>query len=138
GGILIESVISRDPINQSPQWQWAIAGIGININQTLFSPGLLNPVSLKQITGKNFDCIKLAKELCSIIDSKFKLLRQEGFGKIHDEYLLNLYKLNEKVRLKKGNRNFEALIKTVTPQGRLWVEHAVEEDFGFGEVEWVI
>jgi BirA family biotin operon repressor/biotin-[acetyl-CoA-carboxylase] ligase len=66
------------------------------------------------------------------------LLKQEGFGKIHDEYLLNLYKFNEKVRLKKGNRNFEALIKTVTPQGRLWVEHAVEEDFGFGEVEWVI
>src|SRR6187397_1554210 len=61
GGVLIENVIGRwDPIaiglgsgvEKSEAWKWSVIGIGININQTAFSPDLPNPVSLKQITGK--------------------------------------------------------------------------------------
>ena len=49
GGILIENII------RGIHWEYAIIGIGININQTFFDPSLPNPVSLKQITGKNFN-----------------------------------------------------------------------------------
>ena len=58
GGILIENMI------QGTDWRYAIAGIGLNINQTDFG-GLGNKaVSLKQITGKTFEPTVLAKELC--------------------------------------------------------------------------
>src|SRR5688572_2022740 len=57
GGILIENNF------RGSEWVFAIAGIGININQTSFDPALPNPVSLKQITGKNFNVIQLAREL---------------------------------------------------------------------------
>jgi BirA family biotin operon repressor/biotin-[acetyl-CoA-carboxylase] ligase len=57
GGILIEN------IHRGKEWNQAIVGIGININQGSFSPEIKNPVSLKHITGKDFDPIALAKEL---------------------------------------------------------------------------
>ena len=41
------------------------------------------------------------------------------------------------MRLKKSNRVFDAVIKTVSPSGQLIVQHGIEEEFGFGEVEWV-
>jgi hypothetical protein len=47
GGILIENIIrSHEP--GVANWDWAVAGIGMNINQTNFADGLKNPVSLKQ------------------------------------------------------------------------------------------
>ncbi len=133
GGILIENII-----RSSGNWEWAICGMGININQTSFSPHLPNPVSLKQITGNDFKVVSLAKELCIILDEKFRELMNSGFESICNQYLHHLYKLNEKVKLKKDSRVFEATIKSVSPEGKLVVQHSNEEEFNFGEVEWVI
>lgn len=137
GGILIESVIgSREP--GLPTWEWAIAGVGINVNQASFSLHLPNPVSLKQITGNDFKVVVLAKELHELILHYFQVLITGGFDTIYQQYVLHLYKKDEKVRFKKDTRVFEAVIKTITPQGKLVVQHAIEEEFGFGEVEWMI
>ena len=133
GGILIESIVGS-----GGNWDWAICGIGININQTSFSTDLPNPVSLKQITGKDFKVVSLAKELCSCLDEKFQELINSGFEPIYNQYLNQLYKLNDKVRLKKDSRVFEAIIKSVSPVGKLVVQHAIEEEFNFGEVELVV
>lgn len=133
GGILIENIVGS-----SGNWDWAICGMGININQTSFSTELPNPVSLKQITGKDFTVVLLAKELCICLDEKYRELMSSGFEAIYNQYLQLLYKLNEKVKLKKDNRVFEATIKSVSPEGKLVVQHAIEEEFNFGEVEWVI
>ena len=61
-----------------------------------------------------------------------------GFENIYAEYQEILYKKNEFVKLKKDNRVFEACIKAVSPYGKLIVEHSLEEEFDFGEVEWLI
>ena len=143
GGILIENVIgSNESGAESPEsglgnWRWAIVGIGININQTSFSKVLINPVSLKQITGKDFKVIDLAKELCKAIDKKLKELSEIGFKNIFSEYNDHLYKKNERVNLKKDNRIFEAIIKGVSPSGKLITHHAFEEEFDFGKIEWI-
>jgi BirA family transcriptional regulator, biotin operon repressor / biotin---[acetyl-CoA-carboxylase] ligase len=73
GGILIESGVGSRESGVNT-WQWAIVGIGININQTSFPADLPNPVSLKQITGKNFTPLELAKELCTAFDKRFSEL----------------------------------------------------------------
>jgi len=131
GGILIENVI------QGGEWKYAVAGIGFNINQTDFE-GLENKaVSLRQITGSKFEPLALAKELCIYVDMQFNKLLQSA-DEISDEYHQNLYMLGKKVRFKKGARLFEAVVKDVTDLGELVVEHAVEERFEVGEVEWVI
>ena len=137
GGILIENVVQS---NQSAigSWQWAVVGIGINLNQSAFDPNLPNPVSLKQITGKNFEPIELAKELCLIIEKNYQVLIAENFLLLFNQYQAHLYKKDEKVKLKKGARVFETTIKGVSETGQLITRHSIEEKFEFGEVEWII
>jgi BirA family biotin operon repressor/biotin-[acetyl-CoA-carboxylase] ligase len=144
GGILIENVIGGqkpEVRGQKPEkstWQWAVIGIGININQTAFPPELPNAVSLKQITGESSNPIELAKELCNIIDNYFHELITKGFENILSIYLSHFYKRDKKVKLKKDNRIFDAVIKGISSTGKLIVQHGIEEEFGVGEVEWVI
>jgi BirA family transcriptional regulator, biotin operon repressor / biotin---[acetyl-CoA-carboxylase] ligase len=137
GGILIESIIGSSE-SANGNWKWAIVGIGININQTSFPRDLPNPVSLKQITGKNFDPVELAKELCSILDKNYSLLIKGKFESLFNYYQEHFYKKNEKVKLKKDNRIFETYIKGVSETGKLITQHSIEERFKFGEVEWLI
>ncbi|MBI1343949.1 MAG: biotin--[acetyl-CoA-carboxylase] ligase [Terrimonas sp.] len=137
GGILIENQIRAIP-GAPAKWNWAVVGIGININQTDFPPAVINPVSLKQITGKEFDPFVLANELCQDINNVVSALDQSGFPEILNRYNRVLYKKDEKVRLKKDHRSFEAIIKSVNAYGQLVTENGTEELFDFGQVEWVI
>jgi BirA family biotin operon repressor/biotin-[acetyl-CoA-carboxylase] ligase len=136
GGILIENIIkSHEP--GGARWDWAVAGMGMNINQANFGAELKNPVSLKQITGKSFDQIKLAKELCTSLDYFYKKLMNDEANAILEMYNQHLYKKDELVKLKKDNRIFSGMIRKVTPTGQLVVQHSVEEQFDFGEIEWL-
>ena len=142
GGILIENVIGGSEFGvrslESGKWKWAVAGIGININQTAFSTNLPNPVSLKQITGKNFEPFELAKELCSILEKNYQLLITGNFEDLLNYYQTHLYKKEEIVKLKKDTRVFETTIKGVSTSGQLITQHSIEERFEFGEIEWLI
>ncbi len=146
-GILIENVVSPQSTaqnqlstinDQKAAWKWAVVGIGMNINQTTFPDTLKNPVSLKQITGRNYDTVLLAKQLCESIDIFYKKLLKEGYESTLETYNENLYKKNETVRLKKDNYVFEATIKGVAENGQLIIHNNIEERFDFGEVEWAI
>jgi len=135
------TTIDRRPDNNdqlSANWLWAVAGIGININQVSFPAELKNPVSLKQITGKDFDPVALAKELCFRVDQNFNSLITKGFEDIYASYISNLYMKDKIVKLKKNNRVFEAVVKSISATGELVVQHAMEEKYGFGEIEWII
>lgn len=131
-GILIENIFSGN------KWSWAVAGIGININQTQFPAELPNPVSLKQISGKQNDILSLAKELCQIIDQHYSRLSAKGFKEILEDYNQHLYLKNQKTRLRKETRVFEALVKEVTASGELITNHGIDETFSFGQVEWLL
>lgn len=131
GGILIENILSGS------EWRFAVVGIGININQTSFLELENKAVSLKQITGKDYDVLQLANELCIHLEQAYKTLFIDEKLVISD-YHNNLYKLNEQVRLKKGTRVFNATIKGVTQNGELITQQATEELFSVGEIEWII
>ena len=122
----------------TPNWKWAIVGIGININQAVFPDDLPNAVSLKQITGKNYQPVELAKELCSVIEKNYQALISGKFELLFNNYQTHLYKKDEKVKLKKDNRVFETTINGVSETGQLITQHSIEERFDFGEVEWII
>lgn len=130
GGMLIENII------MGKEWQWAVVGIGININQTVFDETVINAVSLKQITGKNHDPLELVKELCLKLDHRFKKL-QHSKESIVDAYNSVLYKKGQKASLKKNNIVFECFIKGVNEFGYLITESATEQLFSIGEVQWI-
>lgn len=131
GGILIENVI------RGRQWQWAVIGIGINVNQTRFK-GLKNPVSIKQVTGKEMDVQQLAHVIQKAVLKNCNHLQQQGFNSIFESYNRQLYKLQQPVRLKKGARNVSTKVNGVNKAGQLVTGTDVEECFDFGEVEWLI
>ena len=142
GGILIENVIGKSAaaaaqVNKSI-WKFAIAGIGININETSFDNELTNAVSLKQITGKDFEPVELAKQLHQLILKRVNELYEKPFEALLKEYNKHLYKINQPVLLKKNNINFESVIKGVTVAGQLYTTDRIDNFFDFGEVEWIL
>jgi BirA family transcriptional regulator, biotin operon repressor / biotin---[acetyl-CoA-carboxylase] ligase len=130
GGILIENKF------MGKEWKWAVVGIGININQTRFDKFLINPVSLKQITGKTFNVTDIAKELHALLMKN--LAELEPIENIMEQYNEHLYKINKHVTLKNSDIKFDTVIKGVSEEGQLITVDAIEHRFDFGEVEWVL
>ena len=131
GGILIENLLSGNT------WKTAVAGIGININQTVFSEEVQKGVSMKQITGQDYDVVTLAHELYHALQQVLEQLYRDK-ASIEADYEKALYKRGEKVKLKKGSRVFETLIEGVSPDGKLITNNGMEQRFEVGEVEWII
>jgi BirA family biotin operon repressor/biotin-[acetyl-CoA-carboxylase] ligase len=131
GGILIENAI------RGGLWEFAVIGMGININQTSFDPALTNPVSLKQITGKSYDAITLAKELCSCLGSRLDQLEKGSFLPLLEEYNQVLFGKNQDRRFRCGIENFHGRVRSVTEGGELEIENGDLRTFRFGEIEWI-
>lgn len=130
-GILIENLW------QGKQWSFAVAGIGININQTDFGELQGKAVSLRQITGRSEDPEALALRLCACADARYAQLLTDAPSIIAD-YNALLYRRGETVRFRRDNRLFEARIDGVNEQGLLLVHHALPESFAVGAVEWLV
>jgi len=132
GGILIENMVKSD------RWGKAIIGMGININQTTFDTIEGKPVSLKQITGKSFDPISLAKELCQHLEHRFLVLENKPFDQLLSAYNDQLYKKDELVPFKRNNIQFQAKVNGVDKDGYLLIMHGVEKRIRFGEITWLL
>lgn len=138
GGVLIENVIGKSKHDNDSTWKFAVIGVGININQTVFNSELKNVVSLKQVTGKNFDVIALAKELQAKILKRIEMVAVSRFDTLLDEYNACLFKKDCMVKMRKGKIEFDTMIKSVTATGQLYTVDRVDNFFDFGEVEWVL
>jgi BirA family transcriptional regulator, biotin operon repressor / biotin---[acetyl-CoA-carboxylase] ligase len=132
-GILIENSIISNTISNS------IAGIGLNINQEKFREELLNPVSLKILTGKEYDTDYCLKQLAGCLDLRYKQVISKEWDGLRSEYILSLYQLNELRRFKSGNGIFLGKIVSVSDSGFLKIEekdgHTLE--FAFKEIEFI-
>ncbi|WP_300600176.1 biotin--[acetyl-CoA-carboxylase] ligase [Niabella sp.] len=135
-GMLIENIITGQ------KWKWAVAGIGININQDHFPEELKQAVSLKQVTGKSFDCLTLANELAERIFKRFKALDagfEASFATVLEQYNRFLYKRNEQVTFRDEQGGiFSAVVKAVSAEGQLLLEGAPKPMYDFGELGWQI
>lgn len=130
GGILIENVI------KGIIWQWAVIGIGLNINQQNFEDNILKATSLKSVTGNDYDVIKLADELHAILLKRIEQLKNGNFTEMLEEYNNHLYARGKKIKLKKQNQLFETTIVAVSSSGELLTQDVAERKFVFDEVEF--
>jgi len=133
GGILIENQISGGI------WTYAIAGIGMNINQTHFEGVMQKAVSLKQISGKIYHPIELAKALCIHLNNRYhQLLEPDGPEKLLAHYHEVLYKKEQLVKLKTGSITATYCIDGVNQFGDLLATAGIQHQFKHGTVEWII
>jgi len=132
-GILIENSF-RGPI-----WQWSIAGMGVNINQTEFGTGLHKAVSLKQITGKTFQIPALAIELCNRIEAAFQIAVDKGPDALLALYNNVLYKKGERMHLEIEGQKITATICSVLPNGHLEIEteNGIKQSHALGAIQWL-
>lgn len=131
-GILIESILSS-----AGRWQWAIIGIGINVNQSKFPEHLPNPVSIRQITGKQYNCEKLAQRLATYLTERVQQMEMNGAVGIHESYNERLYKKGQLATFVKNGLSFSSMVSQVNPSGELVLEKH-PNPLKFGEVEWQI
>jgi BirA family transcriptional regulator, biotin operon repressor / biotin---[acetyl-CoA-carboxylase] ligase len=129
GGILIENVV------KGTHFSYAVAGIGINVSQKSFPPFLENPVSIKQVTGKELSIKDLALKIQQAVVDAVEML-EINTAAFYDAYNQKLFKRDQTVRLKKESRVFETIIKGVNEQGELLTGENGLMTFQFGEVEW--
>lgn len=130
GGILIENHL------RGQSWPWSVIGIGINVNQTWFPEHMGQPVSLKQVTGKDHNPLLLAKEICAALELRYRQLLDGGFKTLLQQYNGLLFSKGQQVRLKKDNMAFSCTIEGVSAWGDLLVSGAMQDSFRFGEVQW--
>ncbi len=132
-GILIENSF-RGPI-----WQWSVAGMGVNINQTEFGTGLQKAVSLKQMTSKTFQVPALAKELCNHIEAALQMVVDKGPGTLLELYNNALYKKGEQVQLDIEGKKITATICRVLSNGHLEIEteNGSKQSHALGAIKWL-
>ncbi|MEI6047815.1 MAG: biotin--[acetyl-CoA-carboxylase] ligase [Bacteroidota bacterium] len=133
-GILIENSITGNQIEKT------IAGIGLNINQERFLSDAPNPVSLSLLTGLNFNLSICLNQLASDIDRRYKQLISEYFVQIRNEYVSQLFRLNEWSNYRDQSGIFKGRIVTVADDGRLQVEKQSGKiiEYFFKEVEFIL
>jgi BirA family biotin operon repressor/biotin-[acetyl-CoA-carboxylase] ligase len=134
GGILIQNTVC------GTVYESCIAGIGVNINQDTFTPVLPNPVSLKQITGKDFPVRDAVDLIVACIDNRYQQL-QEGLSELLDrEYREQLFGINEWRDYYMDKKLIKGKIRGVDESGMLMME--MENNsirfFNHGEVEFAI
>ena len=131
GGILIENSLINNKIYQT------IVGIGLNINQDLFSENLHKAVSMKQLLKKESDRNKILLEIITSIKLQIELLEQNAFELLHQKYEEVLFKKNKAHMFEeKDGSRFLGKILGVTNQGMLQIENENEiiKSYNFKEI----
>ena len=141
-GMLIENSLACGRLSRS------IVGIGLNLNQTVFPPALLNPTSVRRQCGISLDPEAALEDLHALLAEEFSLFEvprvpQDGsLDRLRQRYLEKLYRKDRRYPYtdRRSGTVFTGCIRDVTPEGLL----AVEDDqgrirnFGFKEISYIL
>lgn len=112
-GMLIENDLSGQLLYCS------VIGIGLNINQQVFRSDAPNPVSLTQITGKEFDREEVLGRFLHIFFRYYCLLMEEKEEEIRTAYRAALYRSDGFYPYTDEGGIFDARIHSIEPTGHL-------------------
>lgn len=129
-GILLENAIVGSEI------KYSIAGIGLNVNQTKFISDAPNPVSLKQITGKEYDIDRMMKDLLKAVREVLK----EPEETIWSAYKAHLYRREGFWPFEDKNGSFQARIEDILPTGEIVLrdQEGNQRIYHFKQVRYVL
>ena len=135
GGVLIENSLGAENVNQS------IVGLGLNINQKQFFSDAPNPVSLIQLTEKEYSVDEFAEEIVEAIVAEVNKLADD-YADLHQRYMERLWRgkgTHTFVDVATGE-SFKAAVAAVEPTGYIQLQTADREtrSYAFKEVAWEI
>ena len=129
-GILVENAIVGNEV------RYAIAGIGLNVNQTEFRSDAPNPISLRQITGHEQDIHELMHQLLAAMHA----VLAEPEQAVWDYYRAHLYRRQGYWPYEDADGLFRARIEDVLPTGELVLrdEENKKRIYHFKQIRYVI
>lgn len=132
-GMLIENSVMGAQIENT------VAGIGLNINQDDFNGIQPLPVSLKMITGREYDLDECLKEVLSDLDLRYKQLLYGDRKVIVSDYMARLFRYREWYLYESGGMTFTGRIKDVLISGHILIEEKNGETrkFSFKEFRYL-
>jgi len=131
-GILIENSIYGSVMKR------CIAGIGLNINENMTGKNL-KAVSLKDMTGNDYNVSEILSEFIQIFKTKSSLFNEDGFQEINKQYFRNLYRWDKPGLFKDHKTSFEASIHDVRDDGQivLKIKSGELKMYSFGQIEYL-
>jgi len=104
-GILIQTSVQGQRMN------WAIIGIGININQKTFPKNIPNPASVIQYKNTESDLDKVLDNFIKAFNKCFSQLEAGKIDWIDKQYLENLYLINSRSKyIFNGKKNWATIV----------------------------
>ena len=130
GGILIENILS------GTSWDFAVVGIGLNVNQRKFDAPQATSMSL--LTQKEFALPNLLQELIHHVESAYFALKNGFKEEITQEYLDHLYLYKELARYTVDQQEVEGKIVGLSNSGDLYLEllDGTLKSFGIKEIRF--
>ena len=132
-GILIENTLQGSNILDT------VVGVGLDVNQEVFVSDAPNPISLKNITGQDYDINALLNDIINHFIGYMEL-PAERRAEVDRLYCDRLYRREGYHKFRDENGIFEASIEGIRPDGCLMLqtrsgEHRVYE---FKQVQFIL
>ena len=135
-GMLVENGLDGTDID------WSVIGIGINLNQTVFPGELLNPISLKRLTGRSYELEPFLEKVCRGIEKLLpELASTESRNGLRAAYERDLFQKDSPASYRDlaTGEEFTGIIRGITPEGLIRIEtEGRERTFGFKEVGYIL
>ena len=115
--------------------------MGVNLNQTLFRYDAPNPVSLRQITGRECNRSAVMHDIVAHFTALYALLCEGRGAELHHRYTQRLYRRTGwHVYADAAGHTFTARLVEVSPTGLLTLEteQGTRHTFAFKEVRHVL
>ena len=123
-GILINSTIKANRMDVS------IIGIGLNVNQIQFKDWPTHPISLKQITGKEYDLQPLLEKIAESIYNKVEILKTNPTA-IEEAYLQRLYRYRTWAEYEVNGKVMRLFITGIDAFGQLMLIDETNKSYCF-------
>lgn len=129
-GILIENNLAGEKLQQS------VVGIGLNVNQKIFSVGTATSMALE--ANREFDLPEMLNLLIEKLEKRYLLLRSGKAHALKEEYLKSLYRLGEESAFSSHGQSLAGKIEGVDESGRLKINsNGLITYFGLKEISFV-
>lgn len=132
-GILINSTIKANMMDTS------IIGIGLNVNQMKFNDWPTHPISLKQITGKDYELQPLLEQIAESIVAEVERLKKNSPA-IEQDYLSRLFRYHTWADYRVDEKTLRLFMTGIDPFGRLQLVDETNKSYCFDikEIKFLI
>lgn len=146
-GILVENTLMGSEV------KYSIAGIGLNVNQTEWLSGAPNPVSMKQISGTDFEVDRIMEQLIAEVRRvetmkpedvwayyRTHLYRREGFWHFVEREVSVVPTMNVQSDDVQCTKAFLAQIEDILPTGEILLrdQEGKQRKYHFKQIRYVL